>query len=64
MRRVDGLGQLVLPEELRRRFAIAAGDQVEIWVEGDRVEVANCHRTGSRIRQFPPLISQIPQISA
>lgn len=37
IRRVDPLGRLVLPVELRRRFEIADGDAVEIWVDGDQV---------------------------
>ena len=40
LRRVDGLGRVVLLVELRRRLGIAAGDQVEIWVDGDRVRLA------------------------
>ena len=37
VRRLDELGRLVLPKELRSRFAIAAGDSVAIWLDGDQV---------------------------
>lgn len=40
IRRVDQLGRLVLPVELRRRFEIADADRVEIWVDGDQVVLA------------------------
>ena len=33
-RKVDDLGRIVLPVELRRLFAIAAGDELEIHVDG------------------------------
>lgn len=37
VRRVDELGRLVLPKELRDRFGIADGDSVGIWLDGDQV---------------------------
>lgn len=37
VRRVDELGRVVVPKELRRRFGIADGDAVEIWLDGDQV---------------------------
>lgn len=37
VRRVDELGRLVLPKELRRRLGITDGDSVEIWIDGDQV---------------------------
>ncbi|MCZ7528051.1 MAG: AbrB/MazE/SpoVT family DNA-binding domain-containing protein [Acidimicrobiia bacterium] len=36
-RKVDQLGRVVLPAELRRLFGIREGDLVEIFVEGDRI---------------------------
>jgi transcriptional pleiotropic regulator of transition state genes len=33
-RRVDDLGRIVLPVEMRRMFGIAPGDELEIGVEG------------------------------
>ena len=40
VRRVDELGRVVLPKELRDRFGIVDGDPVEIWVDGDQVVLA------------------------
>lgn len=36
-RKVDDLGRIVLPAELRRSFDIREGDHVEIGVEEDRI---------------------------
>jgi transcriptional pleiotropic regulator of transition state genes len=37
VRKIDELGRIVLPSELRRVFGIHEGDQLEISVDGDRV---------------------------
>lgn len=37
VRRVDEMGRMVLPKELRDRLGIADGDSVEIWLDGDQV---------------------------
>jgi len=39
-RKVDQLGRIVLPAELRRLFGIREGDLVEISVDGDRIVLA------------------------
>ena len=36
-RKVDDLGRIVLPAELRRSFDIREGDHIEIAVEEDRI---------------------------
>lgn len=36
-RKIDDLGRLVLPAEIRRRFGLGEGSHVDISVEGDRV---------------------------
>ncbi|MFN8034398.1 MAG: AbrB/MazE/SpoVT family DNA-binding domain-containing protein [Acidimicrobiia bacterium] len=36
-RKVDQLGRIVLPSELRRLFGIREGDLVEIYVENERI---------------------------
>jgi transcriptional pleiotropic regulator of transition state genes len=36
-RRVDDLGRIVLPVEMRRMFGIRAGDELEIGVEGGAI---------------------------
>ena len=37
VRRVDELGRIVLPIEIRRNLDIAEKDQLEIYVEGDKI---------------------------
>ncbi|MDO4973036.1 MAG: AbrB/MazE/SpoVT family DNA-binding domain-containing protein [Eubacteriales bacterium] len=37
VRKVDELGRIVLPIELRRTLDIAEKDALEIYVEGDRI---------------------------
>lgn len=36
-RKIDELGRIVLPIELRRSLGLEVGDPLEIYVEGDRV---------------------------
>ena len=37
VRKIDELGRIVLPSELRRVFGIREGDELEISVDGNRV---------------------------
>ena len=37
VRKIDELGRIVLPSELRRVFGIHEGDELEISVDGERV---------------------------
>ncbi|MBE7017725.1 MAG: AbrB/MazE/SpoVT family DNA-binding domain-containing protein [Ruminococcaceae bacterium] len=37
IRKLDELGRIVLPIEIRRTFALAEKDAVEIFVEGDSI---------------------------
>lgn len=37
VRKIDELGRIVLPSELRRVFAIHEGDELEISVNGDQI---------------------------
>lgn len=39
-RKVDDLGRVVLPVGMRRALGIAEGDEVEVWLDGDRLVVA------------------------
>ena len=43
VRKVDELGRIVLPSELRRVFAIREGDELEISVDGERVILEKRH---------------------
>lgn len=37
VRRLDNLGRVVLPMELRRTLGINEGDPMEVFVDGDRI---------------------------
>ena len=37
VRRIDDLGRIVLPKELRRTLGISEGDPLEIGIEGRRI---------------------------
>ena len=43
VRKVDELGRIVLPSELRRVFAIREGDELEISVDGEKVILQKRH---------------------
>lgn len=45
VRRVDELGRVVLPIELRRSLDIEERDPLEITVEGDRIILRKYHQT-------------------
>ncbi|MDF2683966.1 MAG: transition state regulator Abh, partial [Brevibacillus sp.] len=37
VRRIDELGRIVLPKELRRTLGIKEGDPVEVFVQGEQI---------------------------
>ena len=41
VRKVDELGRIVLPAELRRTLSIAEKDPLEIYVDGDSIVLQN-----------------------
>lgn len=44
-RKVDDLGRIVLPAELRKSFDIREGDRIEISVEEDRIILSKSRTT-------------------
>lgn len=56
VRRIDDLGRVVIPKELRRTMGIADGDPLEIFVQGDTVvlkKYANsCRLCGSSLAEL------------
>ena len=44
VRKVDELGRVVLPIELRRTLDIAEKDSLEIYVDGDTIILKRCFR--------------------
>jgi len=51
IRKIDELGRIVLPAEIRRSFNINIKDEVELFIEGDTIVLrkyeANCIFCGS-----------------
>ncbi len=45
IRRVDDLGRVVVPSELRRVFGINAGDALDVSVDGDAIVLRKVNRT-------------------
>ncbi|WP_240421612.1 AbrB/MazE/SpoVT family DNA-binding domain-containing protein [Paenibacillus periandrae] len=58
VRRIDDLGRVVIPKEIRRTFGISEGDPLEIFVDGDlvllRKYVPGCILCGS-LESLTPL---------
>lgn len=44
VRRIDGLGRVVVPSEFRRVLRLQEGDELEISVEGERLILQKRHR--------------------
>ena len=47
IRKVDELGRIVLPIELRRTLDIAVRDELEIFIDNDRVVLQKCEQRSS-----------------
>lgn len=74
VRRVDDLGRIVIPKELRRSLCIEEGDPLEIYVDSDQVILKKYEPTclfcgeGNGIRNFsgknicPSCIKRISKI--
>ena len=43
IRRVDELGRIVIPKEMRKKMDINDSDPVEIYVEGDKIILTKYH---------------------
>ena len=37
VRNIDEMGRLVIPKEMRRKMDIAPGDEIEFFIEGNRI---------------------------
>lgn len=58
VRRVDDLGRIVIPMELRRTLGINVRDPLAIFVDGDKI-VLQKHRDVCSICGSPEAISQV-----
>ncbi len=39
VRRIDDLGRIVIPKELRKAFALKEGDPLEIYIKGHEIVI-------------------------
>lgn len=70
-RKIDDLGRLVLPAEIRRRFGLSEGTHLEIEVDGERIVLSKADDTcvfcggAEQLREFrdravcSPCVSQL-----
>lgn len=70
-RKVDDLGRIVLPSELRKTFDIREGDHVDIAVDDDRIVLSKrrdaclfCRSTEGlrRFREYPVCTSCLAEL--
>lgn len=58
VRRIDDLGRVVIPRELRRTFGISEGDSLEIYTEGNKIIISKytpgCCLCGSERENLVP----------
>ena len=47
VRRIDDLGRVVIPKEIRRTLRIREGDPLEIFTDGDSIIMRKYHAQGS-----------------
>ena len=59
VRKVDDLGRIVVPIELRRNLGISVGDPVEFYVDGQTIIVKKYDATGSVAELVDKLESEI-----
>ena len=41
VRRLDDLGRLVIPKEMRRQYRLKEGDSIEFFTDGERIVIEN-----------------------
>ena len=58
-RKVDELGRIVLPMELRNKFKINEKDPIQIWVEGNNIVLKKeektcifCNKTTKELQEY------------
>lgn len=59
IRRIDDLGRVVIPVEMRRSFGLGAGDPVEIFGTTNGMNIYPAHRFGDLISYTRNLIEAI-----
>ena len=59
IRRIDDLGRVVIPKEIRRRLSIDENDPVEFYVDGDRVIIEKYISTYNHAAQLQKLKNNV-----
>jgi len=44
VRKVDRLGRVVLPKEMRRIMSLSAGQEMEIYIDGENIILCKYHK--------------------
>ena len=52
VRRIDDLGRIVLPKELRRTMRIKEGESLEIYTDGINLDAFDCLKLMNRIEEI------------
>ena len=48
VRRIDDLGRVVIPKEIRRQMSIREGDPLEIFIDNDNICLKKFHPYGEK----------------
>lgn len=65
IRRIDDLGRLVVPKEIRQRLRISEGDFMELYVDGSRVifqKYQPCYRVQDSLKSFRSMVEDDPDL--
>lgn len=58
IRRIDELGRIVIPKEIRKNFRIKEGENIEIFISDDDSIVLKKHSTLSNINEIAKIITE------
>ena len=62
VRRVDELGRVVIPMELRNKLGIAVKDPIEIFVDGSNIVLKKYEQNVSDAAQLDSVIAEVQKI--
>ena len=59
VRRIDDLGRIVIPKELRRTMRIKEGESLEIFIDGNDQIILKKHSTVQNVNDFVNVVMEI-----
>lgn len=59
VRRLDELGRVVIPKEIRKRLKINSGDMVDIFTESERIVLEKYHPLNQDLSPFKALLESL-----